>query len=219
MFQNRMHAAAAVAAASGAALTLAPLPAAHAAVTVANYEACESSEPISYGDFYATVTYSYSGGTSASLTVQLDNTTPLALGGYITGLALNGGPGVTGMSFVSCTDADFGGLSYPVEAPPWPDFMVGASIGSKWQSGGQPSKGIAAGSSATFAFTMVGTAAALGALDAETALAAGCGAMAVRFRGGAVTDWSDKVLGQALPAPGAIAVVGLAALGRRRRRA
>ncbi|MBU3682630.1 MAG: hypothetical protein FGM39_01150 [Phycisphaerales bacterium] len=190
--------------------------AAHAAVTVANYAPCKSTE--GFGDFLATVTYTYTGGTSASLSVQLDNTTLPALGGYITAFALNPGTGVTAMAFVSSTSANFSGLSGPVSTPPFGSFMTGASTGSGWLGGGSPNGGIGIGMSATFVFSMTGSAAALGALDAETVLAAGCDAMAVRFRGGAVTGWSDKVLGQALPTPGTLAVAGLAALGRRRRR-
>ena len=195
--------------------------AAQAAVTTAKYAPCESIE--GFGDFLATVTYTYTGGTSASLSIQLDNTTPLALGGYITAIALNPGPGVTSMTFVGCTSAAFMALAGPVSAPPFGSFMIGAAVGTSWlgtgPGGGPASSGIAAGMSETFSFSMNGTAAALGALDAETVLAAGCDAMAVRFRGGAVDDWSDKVSGQALPTPGTLAVVGLAALGRRRRRA
>jgi MYXO-CTERM domain-containing protein len=43
-------------------------------------------------------------------------------------------------------------------------------------------------------------------------------AMVVRFRGG-VGGWSDKVLGCAQPAPGAVALLGVAGMfgGRRRR--
>lgn len=210
-----------VATTAAAAATFAIQTVAQAGVTTAQYAPCESTE--GFGDFLATVTYAYAGGTSASLSIQLDNTTPLALGGYITAIALNPGPGVTSMTFVGCTSAAFMALAGPVSAPPFGSFMVGASVGKSWlgtgPGGGPVSSGIAAGMSETFSFTMNGSAAALAALEAETVLAAGCDAMAVRFRGGAVDDWSDKVTGQALPTPGTLAIVGLAALGRRRRRA
>lgn len=209
------------AASVAAAAALAAAPSSQAAVTTAQYAPCESTE--GYGDFLATVTYTYAGGTTASLSILLANTTPLALGGYVTAIALNPGPGVTSMSFVGCTSAAFQGLAGPVSAPPFGSFMIGAALGSSWtgngNGGGQASTGIAAGMSETFTFSMAGSAAALAALDAETVLAAGCDAMAIRFRGGAVNDWSDKVTGQALPAPGTVAVVALSALGRRRRRA
>jgi hypothetical protein len=43
-------------------------------------------------------------------------------------------------------------------------------------------------------------------------------ALVVRFRGG-VGDWSDKVLGCAAPAPGAVALLGVVGMfGARRRR-
>ena len=75
------------------------------------------------------------------------------------------------------------------------------------------------GASQTFTFTVSGSASALAALNAETALRQDGYGMVVRFRGG-VGGWSDKVVGCALPAPGALALLGVAGvLPSRRRRA
>jgi hypothetical protein len=190
--------------------------AASASVTQANYAPCGSTEGIA--SFLAHVTYAYSGGSAASISIQLDNDTSMMLGGYITAVAINPATGAGGLSFVSCSNANFAGLAGPVSAPPYGNFAAGASTGGGWTGGGSPLGGIAAGSSALFVFSLTGSASYLGALTAEDVLGGAGYAMAVRFRGGAGNDWSDKVIGCALPAPGAVSLLGVAGLARARRR-
>lgn len=183
------------------------------------WEPCGSAEgALSKGLFIANVSYSYSGGTTASISIVLNNTTLLANGGYITGIAVNEATGATGLSFVSCTNANFVAIS-AVSAPPFGTFTAGGALGANWTGGGSPTGGIAAGSSATFAFTLTGSSALLMGLNADTLFGPnGAGnAMAVRFRGG-VDGWSDKVLGCATPAPGAVALLGVVGLLSSRRR-
>ena len=189
--------------------------AASAAVSTANYAPCGSTEGL--GSFRASVVYDHRGGTSATLTIALLNDTGAGLGGSITGIALNGGMGVTSMSFVTCDNRSFDGLSAPVSAAPYGDFMVGAAIGSSWLGGGSPVAGISVGTTTTFVFTMVGSAVDLAMLTAEDCLGGEGYAMAVRFRGG-IGDWSDKVVGCAQPAPGAVAMLAAAGLVGSRRR-
>ena len=189
--------------------------------TTANYVPCGSSEGSnSKGIFTSLVTYTYSGsGTSASVSVLLTNTTLLANGGFITGLAVNPDPGATGLVFNSCTNAAFIDCGSPVTASPFGNFVAGAALGGNWLGGGSPNAGIAVGASATFTFTISGSAALLGAMTAEDVFnEEDDRALVVRFRGG-VGGWSDKVLGCAAPAPGAVALLGVAGMfgGRRRR--
>lgn len=189
--------------------------------TTANYVPCGSSEGSnSKGIFTSLVTYTYSGsGTSASVSVLLTNTTLLANGGFITGLAVNPDPGATGLVFNSCTNAAFIDCGSPVTASPFGNFVAGAALGGDWLGGGSPNAGIAVGSAATFTFTISGSAALLGAMTAEDVFnEEDDRALVVRFRGG-VGGWSDKVLGCAAPAPGAVALLGVAGMfgGRRRR--
>jgi hypothetical protein len=188
----------------------------------AHYAPCGSSEGAnSKGIFDSLVTYTYSGsGTSASVTVLLTNTTLPANGGLITGLALNPDPLATGLVFNSCTNAAFIDCGTPVSAAPFGSFVVGAALGGNWLGGGSPNAGIAVGGSATFTFTISGSAALLGAMTAEDVFNdENDRAMVVRFRGG-VGGWSDKVLGCAMPAPGMAAFLGVGGLvGARRRRA
>jgi hypothetical protein len=189
---------------------------ASAGTSTAHYLPCGSTEGM--GSFSGLVTYSWVSGGTASVSIVLSNTTPAAMGGFITGLAINGGSGVTGLSFVSCDMSTFAGLVGPVSTPPYGSFMAGASTGNSWLGGGDPSKGIGDGNSATFVFSVTGAAADLSALTAEDVFGEDP-QMAVRFRGGSPDDWSDKVLGCALPAPGAFAllgVMGMLAPARRR---
>ena len=193
---------------------------AHAVVSTDTWIPCGSSEGVnSKGLFSAMVTYSYSSGSTASVSIVLNNTTLLANGGYITGLALNEAAGTTGISFVSCSNANFLAMS-AVSAPPFGTFTAGGALGANWIGGGSPTGGIAAGSSATFNFSITGSSAVLAALTAEFAFGpnADGNAMAVRFRGGAGDGWSDKVLGCGTPAPGAVALLGVVGLLSSRRR-
>lgn len=190
---------------------------ASASFSTANYVPCDSTE--GFGSFHAQLTYSYTGGTTASVSIVLTNNTPASLGGYITALALNPNGTASGLTFVSSTSAVFTNIPAPISAPPFGTFTAGAGLNGQFLGSGNPSFGIGVGGSETFNFTMTGSAAALAALDAETALVGAPGrAMIVRFRGGAECDWSDKVIGCALPAPGAMALLGAAGLVSRRRR-
>ena len=189
--------------------------------STAHYIPCGSSEGAnSKGIFDTLVTYTYAGsGTSATVDVRLDNVTLLANGGFITGLAVNPDPGATGLVFNSCTNAAFLDCGSPVTASPFGNFVAGAALGGDWLGGGSPNAGIAIGASATFSFTISGSAALLGAMTAEDVFdEENDRALVVRFRGGE-GGWSDKVLGCAAPAPGALALLGIAGIaGARRRR-
>ena len=188
---------------------------ASAGFSTAIYEPCCSTEDI--GSFRAELTYSYTGGSSATISITLSNDVDPSLGGYITAIALSPNGTASGLSFVSSSSAAFLNISSPVSAPPYGSFAAGAGLNGSFLAGGNPSGGIAVGGSATFTFTMTGSAMALSALDAETALNQTGYGMVVRFRGGE-GGWSDKVIGCALPAPGALALLGAVGLLPSRRR-
>ena len=190
---------------------------ASASFSTATYVPCCSTEDI--GSFRAELSYSYMGGTSATVSITLTNDVDPSLGGYITALALSPNGMASGLAFVSSSSAAFTNIAAPVSAPPYGTFAAGAGLNGSFLGGGNPAGGIATGSSATFTFTMSGSASALAAIDAETALNQAGYGMVVRFRGGQ-GGWSDKVIGCALPAPGAIALLGaVGMLPSRRRRA
>lgn len=196
-----------------AALTLAA--AATASSTTATYLGTNGVE--SLGSFSAQVTYDYSGGSSAILTVFVTNTTSASTGGYITAVALTAA-GASGISFSSSTSAAFNGLSGPVAANPYGDFASGASTSSSWLGGGSPTSGISVGNSATFIFNLTGLASNLASVTADNVLqATGNNGLVVRFRGMA-NGGSDKVIAYVVPAPAGLAVLGLLAAPRARRR-
>lgn len=188
---------------------------ASASFSTATYVPCCSTEDI--GSFQAELTYSYTGGTSATISITISNDVDPSLGGYITALALSPNGTASGLAFVSSSSAAFQNIPAPVSAPPYGTFAAGAGLNGSFLGGGSPSGGIAVGSSATFTFTMSGSATALSALDAETALNQTGFGMIVRFRGGQ-GGWSDKVVGCALPAPGALALLGAVGMLNPRRR-
>jgi MYXO-CTERM domain-containing protein len=177
------------------------------------YTPCPDGPKEGHGNFSAEVSYVWGGGTSATISLALTCLADGSHTGHITGLALNGAAGSTGLAFVSCTSGEFGDLGSPVNAAPFGQFMAGAGIGNNWEGGGPPSRGIAVGSTETFVFTLTGSSELLSGLHANTALDASGYAMGVRFlaEGG-------KVVGCAVPAPGALALLAVAGIGPRRRR-
>ncbi len=189
--------------------------AANATTTTASYAGTNGIEGL--GSFTAQVTYDYSGGSSAILTVFLTNTTSASTGGYVTALALTAA-GSSSVSFGSSTSAAFDGLSGPVAANPFGNFATGASTSSSWLGGGSPTSGISVGNSATFVFNLTGLASNLASVTADTVLqATGNNGLVVRFRGMA-NGGSDKVIAYVVPAPAGLAVLGLLATPRARRR-
>ena len=190
---------------------------AYASYSTAAFVPCGSTE--GYGSFHGELEYSYTGGESATIAITLTNNTEMSLGGFITAMAINSNGSAGGLTFVSSTLSGFTGVAAPIVVPPYGLFEAGAGLGGSFLGGGDPSGGIAVGGSGMFMFTLSGSAAALAALDAETVLSSSTGySMVVRFRGGAVDDWSDKVVGCALPAPGALALLGAMGLVTKRRR-
>lgn len=171
----------------------------------------------SLGHFTGTLNYLPSGANAATVIITITNTTPVANGGYITALALwstsNAGGG--SMSFVSSSDGAFGGLSGPVNGPPFGDYATGASTGGGWTGGGSPSQGLAIGESATFTFSVTGTGVGLFSASHFAGLNSGEWDLVVRFRGFA-NGGSDKV--PANPTPGAAGLLAMGALAASRRR-
>jgi hypothetical protein len=172
------------------------------------------------GHFTGSIDYVYTGGTSATFTVVLNNTT--APGGHdLTGFLFNN----PGGKLTSVTESSFGnsnfqlvGLGSPA-GQPWGTFGFGAALGGDWAGGGNPNKGIAPGSGGTFTFILHGTAANLSSLDTMSfvdALSSGGGGgkefMAVRFRGGVNSDKEPGMLSPA-PEPSSLVLFGLSGVG------
>lgn len=167
------------------------------------------------GNFTGTLQYDYLVGNMGLLTVMMTNNSDESNGGWITGFIFN---------FATSDEnavAELADATHPFEnapgqngAPYGDPFMGGAALGGNWQGGGDPSLGIGVGESGTFSFD-------INATDADL-LTAGSFLQGpydfnflVRFRG-FENEGSDKV--PAVPAPGALALLGLGALAQRRRR-
>lgn len=193
---------------------------AHGAMSL-DFQNCESTFLSSYT---GTMTWSYGGGSSGTLSVTLNNTSNPANGGFLTGFGFNAAPTTLGGSLTT-------GLpqwSYLENEPasPYENFDYGAATGGSFLGGGQPAFGIAAGESFTFVFTFTGSAGVLAGLDANSffdeSAPAGYGFIA-RFRGlnGGV---SEKIVGclehnaVPVPMPVALAAAGLLGVGVLRRR-
>ena len=127
------------------------------------------------------------------LTITLTNTSPVANGGFITADAFNLAANTTITNFMT-TNANFGVMQGTISASPFPDSNTLISTGGDFEGGGNPSGGIAAGSSATFTLTLGGSGAAL---NTELAI---FNSEAIRFRG-FLDGTSDKDLVTQIPTP------------------
>jgi len=169
-------------------------------------------------------------GTAAMLTVDLLNTTPAGVGGFLTGFLMNNPDEtkITGITaYTTTTNFTQIGLSANgANGAPFGDFDFGAALDANWEGGGAPSAGLAPGSVGSFTFVFSG--ANLGTLTDQSfvsALSVGTGGgqfFVARFRG-LIDGGSDKVPAMAVPEPGtsAMLLAGLVAMigvGARRMR-
>ena len=167
------------------------------------------------GDFTGWLTYDFIVGDLGVLTVDLTNTSDPGNGGWLTGFIFN----------IGSSDPDVAALytggTHPFEDAPGQNgepygnpFLGGAALGGNWLDGGFPGDGIAVGDSGSFSFDVVASDA--GSLQASSFLQGPYQFnFIVRFRG-FLDGNSDKV--PAVPAPSALALLGLGALAQRRRR-
>ncbi len=159
------------------------------------------------GNFSGKLTYDALSATSATLTVQLTNTSNPANGGFITGFVFNNpGNALTGAS-LTASNANFvllGGPNFQnsINGAPFGSFDMGAALGGNYLGGGSPLGGLAVGQNGTFNFSLTGT--HLNSLqvgdfvsarsDVQKGGGGGAQFLAVRFRGFA-NGGSDKVPG------------------------
>ncbi len=178
------------------------------------------------GDFSGTVEYTFTGGNTGTLIVELANTSVPSNGGKITAFVFNINSVDDGAlaTLVDTTNANFLNLSGSgLNAPPFGSYEAGAGLHGQWLGGGSPHAGIAVGDSALFTFGVIASDAGL--LDSMDFIAGETEFdFVVRFRG--FNDGgSDKVPGVPcnlipLPAPVLMGAIGLplAALFARRAR-
>jgi hypothetical protein len=199
----------------------------------------------SLASFTGSLSYSPSSANNAVLTILLENTSPVAGGGYLTAFAFNNPDDrITAATFSG--PANFALLGGPgfnnsVNGAPFGRFDLGASTGGGLNGGGAPNKGLGVGTLGTFIFTLTGTGLDLltaGDFLATTSVPPGAGqgveAFLVRFRG--MADGDDRVayappaptepspgLQESVPEPGSLCLAATALLAlagwRRQRRA
>ena len=169
------------------------------------------------GDFSGMLTYDFVLGEMGVLTVDLTNDIDPDFGGFLTGFIFNVGSVDNDVSAVLTSTTNPSFLDAPNQngAPFGNRFVGGAALGGNWLGGGNPMDGIGASDSGTFTFDITASDA-----DSLSAVSFIQGPyefnFIVRFRGvGPDGDLSDKV---PVPAPGALALLGLGALARNRRR-
>jgi MYXO-CTERM domain-containing protein len=171
------------------------------------------------GDFDGSIEYTFDALTGGELTITLTNTSPAANGGFLTGFVFNINSVDGGAHAMLTDDGAFNGFDDTgVEsAPPFGTYDAGAALNGNWSGGGSPAGGIGIMQTGVFTFDVM-------AADASTltALSFITGPLdynfVVRFRG-FKDGGSDKVPGQVVPAPGAMALLslaGLAGVSRRR---
>lgn len=165
------------------------------------------------GAYLADLSYVSQTATTGKLTIAITNTTPTALGGFLTAMVFNAPASVSALTLFS-GPVNFSLLSN-VSASPYGTYQYGASTSSSFEGGGSPSRGLAVGATGTFVFNVTASNAA--SLTASSFLIGGDDAFVVRFRGFA-NGGSDKVPGTLVPTPGSAALLGLAGVVAARRK-
>lgn len=175
------------------------------------------------GSFTGTMSWTYLGSGMGTLAVSLNNTSPAANGGYLTGFAFNTASGV-GLTLASAPNAAWLGMSN-VHASPFPNFDFGAALGGNWlgSNSEDATDGIGTGASGAFSFDVTGDDSLLAGLtDASFFDTSNGYGFAARFRG-FEDGGSDKVPGEVLVTPlpqtlglAAASLAGIALLRRRK---
>jgi len=186
--------------------------------------------------FTAELTYSFSSSSSATLSIDLTNQTPAAIGGFLTAFVLNNPEGkISSATLSTSPTADWSLLGLDnnnVNGAPFGQFDFGATSGNPtggFEGGGNPNTGLAPGSTGTFVFDLAGS--NLNTLndgsfvnarsDATSGAGQGTQFFVARFRGLDSSPDSDKVPA-AIPEPSTYAMLlaglGLLGVGVRRLR-
>lgn len=194
-------------------VALTSLAAASSACASLSFSSSNSLEGL--GSYTGSMTWTYGGlGSGAgSLAISLTNTSPQENGGFLTGFAFNVVDGV-GLSLTNAPNSTWLGISN-IPANPFPNFDFGAALEGNWLGGHSPNPGIAAGSTRTLTFSVLGNDALLASLSDASFFDTSNGyGFAARFRGFR-DGGSDKVMGDVIvtPLPQTLGLAGAGVLG------
>jgi hypothetical protein len=179
----------------------------------------------SYGAAYqGTMQWSYTSGTTATVTVSLTNTSSVA--GYLSAFVV----GMANTTFVVTQTSAPTGYSQltgnGLKATPFGDFDWGSASTSSFNGGGSGANGgLAQGQSGTWTFSVSGSAASLAAVN-SAAVFNGTNQWdfvahikGIQNGGSTVSEkLTSSLMGTAMPAPGAISLLAIAGMKSRRRR-
>ncbi len=166
--------------------------------------------------FSGSLEYTYLGGNDGRLSIDVTNDSPLAVGGFMTGLVFraSGDNDPLATLLASADPVSFLDLG-SFHASPFGQFDGGAAVGANWLGGGDPSVGLGIGESGRFIFEI--SSADAGSLTSNDFIGSvDSPGMVMRFRG-LEGGLSDKVP-VFVPAPSALALLGMGGLMATRRR-
>jgi hypothetical protein len=163
------------------------------------------------GHFQGSLDYSFKDAGHATLKVVLQNTSPVANGGYLTAFVFNDpGQKITGVSLSGPLNFQLlGGPTFnkSINGAPFGQFDIGASTGGSFEGGGSPSKGLGVSASGTFTFTLTGngldtltTNSFITEMSVGPGIGEGAQSFVARFRG-FTKGGSDKVPDGVVPDP------------------
>lgn len=179
----------------------------------------------SYGAAYqGSMQWSYTSGSTATITVNLTNTSSVAsyLSAYVVGMA--------DPSFVVTQTSATTGFSQltgnGLKATPFGDFNWGSASTSTFNGGGSGANGgLAQGQSGTWTFSVSGNAASLAAVNSAAVFNGSndwdfvVHIKGIQNGGGTVSEkLTSSLLGTALPGPAAMSLLAIAGIMPRRRR-
>lgn len=184
-----------------------------------NIQADTGNSTQGLGDFTGTVEYTFTGGNTGTLVVELTNTSEASNGGFLVAFVfrINSSDGSASATLASTTNAAFLNITGDgLNGAPFGMYDAGAGLNGSYLGGGNPSPGIGVGETDTFSFDIVATdASTLDTMDFLTG--SGGFDFLTRFRG-FEDEGSDKVPGTTtniipLPAPAILAAIGLPMAG------
>lgn len=122
-------------------------PFAFAGVTTVNFASGLGKHHLA--QFDGTATYD---SVTGKLTMDVNNTTASANGGFLTALALSATGPAAAFNNAPSAFIDLRNPKGVVKAPPFGRYHAGAGIGGRWSGGGDASQGVAGGASQEFVF-------------------------------------------------------------------